>query len=71
MAILPEIHRERCNGCGLCVDACARKVLIIIDDSLTIVEGTECGWCLVCEIVCPTDAITCPFEIVVEDNNQK
>ena len=71
MAILPETYQERCNGCGLCVDACARNILVLVDNLITVTEDDKCGWCLLCEIVCPTGAITCPFEIVVESDIQK
>lgn len=71
MAVLPVIYRERCNGCGLCIDACARDILVLAGNIITVTEDAECGWCLVCEIVCPTDAITCPFEIVTENDDKK
>jgi ferredoxin len=41
--------------------------LVVIDEVLTIVETEECGWCTDCEAVCPTGAISCPFDIVVEN----
>lgn len=71
MAMLPIVYPDRCNGCGLCIDACVCNALVLVDDRITVTENTECGWCLVCEIVCPTDAIAFPFEIVIEDDNKK
>ncbi len=34
----------------------------------TVIEVEECDWCTICEAVCPTGAILCPFEIVIEEN---
>ena len=65
---LPEIDRNKCNGCGLCVNVCACGALVIIDNVVTIVEiEQDCHWCTNCELVCPTGAIVCPFEIVFEE----
>ncbi|MBA7655404.1 hypothetical protein ES703_63308 [subsurface metagenome] len=44
---------KKCPKCGL-----------INPDTAVI---CDCGWCLQCEIVCPTGAIACPFEIVIEE----
>jgi ferredoxin len=30
----------------------------------------ECDWCALCEALCPNDAIRCPFEIVIEQNQR-
>ncbi len=67
MAIMPVIDLEKCNGCGLCIIACACQALVMVDNVVTVIETEACGWCLRCEIVCPTDAIVCPFEIVIEE----
>ena len=34
---------------------------------ITVIETEECGWCLLCELVCPTGAISWPYEIVIEE----
>ena len=67
MALKPLIDLEKCNGCGLCVDVCRCGALVLVDNVVTIVETGECYWCTDCEAVCPTGAICCPFEIVVEN----
>jgi len=61
---MPLIRRELCNGCGLCVDVCVQTVLAMIDDIVAIVDAEHCGYCTDCEVVCPTQAIRCPYEIV-------
>jgi ferredoxin len=40
------------------------------DKAVKIIEVENCGWCTLCELVCPTGAISCPFEIVLEDNGE-
>ena len=67
MAEMPLIDKEKCQGCGLCVSVCACGALVVIDNVATVVEVEECHWCTWCEMVCPNGAITCPFEIVIEE----
>ena len=66
MVVMPIIDLEKCDGCGLCVTVCRCNALVLVNTTITIIETEECGWCTQCEAVCPNDAITCPFEIVVE-----
>jgi ferredoxin len=40
----------------------------MVDNIVTIIEIEECGWCTQCEAVCPTGAISCAFEIVIEEH---
>ena len=68
MIEMPVIDREKCNGCGLCVSVCYCQALVLVDDVITVIETKACGWCTQCEAVCPTGAISCPFEIVVEES---
>ena len=64
----PIIDREKCQGCGLCVSVCTCGGLEIVDNVVMVIELVECDWCAMCEAVCPNDAIRCPFEIVIEQN---
>ena len=68
MAEMPVINQDICKGCGLCVSVCACNALVLTANVVTIIETTACGWCLQCETVCPTGAITCSFEIIIEEH---
>jgi len=64
--MIPQIDKEKCDGCGLCVDVCQQNGLMLVENVVVIVEGIECDWCTQCEAVCITGAISCPIEIVFE-----
>ncbi len=68
MTEMPVIDRGKCTDCGLCITVCACKALVLVDNVVTVIETEECGWCIQCEVVCPTGAIACPFEIVIEEH---
>jgi MinD superfamily P-loop ATPase len=64
---MPSINNEKCNNCGLCVSVCACGAIVQIGDKVTIVETEDCHWCTWCEAVCPTGALSCSFEIIIEE----
>ena len=66
MIEMPVVDQGKCNGCGLCISVCYCNAIILTGNVVTIVETEECGWCTECEAVCPTGAIACPFEIIIE-----
>jgi MinD superfamily P-loop ATPase len=65
---MPEIIVEKCNGCGLCVAVCHCNAFVIKDSVATIVTVNNCHFCTNCELVCPTGAIVCRYEIVFEED---
>ena len=67
MAEMPVIDPEKCDGCGLCVGVCHFNALAIVNNIITIIETVECDWCTDCEAVCLTGAISCPFEIILQE----
>jgi ferredoxin len=42
--------------------------LRIVENIVTAIPIDECRWCTLCELVCPYGAISCPFEIVFEND---
>ena len=68
MAEMPVIDPEKCNGCGLCVGVCHLNALAIVNNIIAIIETVECDWCTDCEAVCLTGAISCPFEIILQES---
>ncbi len=67
MAVMPVVDQDKCDGCGLCLSVCNCHALVMVGTLVMVVETEDCGWCLQCETVCPTGAIACPFEIVIEE----
>ena len=63
--VLPRIDRDRCTGCGDCVDVCHANALAIRELKAVIVSPDYCDYCTECEAVCPVSAIACPFEVIV------
>ncbi len=68
MKDMPVIDGEKCRRCGLCVSICACGALKIVGNIVRVIEVAECRWCTLCELVCPNSAISCPFEIVIEND---
>ena len=53
-----KIDEEKCDGCGLCVNACAEGAIKIIDGKAKLVSETYCDGLGACIGHCPQDAIT-------------
>ena len=63
----PEIHMEKCTGCGVCMQVCAEKMTGKRDHKLAVIQVIEknrhwemvtCNECGRCAEVCPADAIS-------------
>ncbi|MGV1098947.1 nucleotide-binding protein [Thiovibrio sp. JS02] len=52
---MPEINRERCTGCGACVEVCRRNALFLPRGGTPILLG-QCNGCEACFLVCPEEA---------------
>ena len=68
MSEMPVIDPEKCDGCGLCVGVCHLNALAIVNNSITLIGTVECDWCTDCEAVCLAGAISCPFEIILQES---
>ncbi len=66
MTRMPEIDKEKCDLCGLCVQACECGAVVIQAGVVIVIETDACGWCTVCEAVCPTGALSCAYDINIE-----
>lgn len=53
-----KIDEKKCNGCGLCIPACAEGALQIIDGKARLVKDIYCDGLGACLGKCPQDAIT-------------
>jgi nitroreductase/NAD-dependent dihydropyrimidine dehydrogenase PreA subunit len=53
----PEVIREKCTGCGLCVEECPAFVFEMTDNKASVVRGDWCIGCGHCGAVCPEGAV--------------
>lgn len=52
-----EIHEDKCNGCGLCIDACHEGALQLVNGKARLVSDAYCDGLGDCLPGCPADAI--------------
>ncbi|MCD4830370.1 MAG: 4Fe-4S binding protein [Anaerohalosphaeraceae bacterium] len=52
------IDEDKCDGCGLCISACAEGAIKLIDGKAKLVSETYCDGLGACLGHCPQDAIT-------------
>ena len=53
-----KIDENKCNGCGLCVSACAEGAIQMINGKAKLVSEVYCDGLGACLGHCPQDAIT-------------
>ena len=53
-----KIDEEKCNGCGVCISACAEGAIKLIDGKARLISDTYCDGLGACLGHCPQDAIT-------------
>lgn len=54
-----QVDKEKCTGCGLCIDVCPVEA-IELDDDIAKVDEDTCTDCGACVDECPNEAITTP-----------
>jgi len=52
------VDKEKCNGCGLCVEVCLVEAISLSLQKELRIEAEKCLECRACENECPNDAIT-------------
>jgi 2-oxoglutarate ferredoxin oxidoreductase subunit delta len=52
-----KVDKDKCTGCGTCVDTCPMGVFEINDEKSVPVKPEECIVCRACEVQCPEEAI--------------
>ena len=59
-------NKDLCKGCGLCVDACPKKIIALAKDEINfkgyhpaqITDQSACIACAFCATMCPDCVIT-------------
>ena len=62
---LPQINATRCIGCELCVKLCPNHVLTMFNNVATVTQTQACEYTGACQEICPTEAISLIYEIVL------
>ncbi|NLX92778.1 MAG: 4Fe-4S binding protein, partial [Clostridiales bacterium] len=52
-----KIDEEKCNGCGLCADACHEGAIAMVDGKAKLIRDDYCDGLGDCLPTCPTGAI--------------
>ncbi|HNZ64317.1 MAG TPA: electron transfer flavoprotein subunit alpha [Smithella sp.] len=58
---LLDIDKDKCIGCGACIDACPFGALSLVDDM--VVVNDKCTGCGACLLACPMHALSLPEKL--------
>ncbi len=53
----PQIDRQRCSRCGLCLNLCPEGCIDLDEDGFPVIDYRYCKGCLLCAAQCPRKAI--------------
>ena len=53
----PQVNKDKCNGCGLCVKICSALVFELREDKAEVIYGEGCNACGHCWAICPEEAV--------------
>ncbi len=65
-----EIDREKCNGCGLCINACHEGAIQLVDGKAELISDEYCDGLGNCLPECPTGAIRIVEREAAEYNHE-
>ena len=51
------VNKEKCIGCGSCVNMCPVNAISFDSDGKAVIDKEKCIKCLTCENICPVQAI--------------
>lgn len=51
------LDRDKCSGCGVCIDVCPHNVLALSERKVEIIDKDACMECGACANNCPVQAI--------------
>jgi pyruvate ferredoxin oxidoreductase gamma subunit len=54
----PEIDRERCTRCDLCLVRCPEGTIALDDRGYPVIDYDHCKGCMICWTACPVHAVT-------------
>lgn len=52
------VDKEKCDGCGECVDGCPGEVYELVEGKAAPLHQDECHGCFTCVDLCKAEAIT-------------
>ncbi len=57
MKPLVTVDKDKCDGCGLCVEVCPTSVFELKNGKAEVVDQSKCMLCYGCMPLCPREAI--------------
>ena len=61
----PQIDRQKCTGCGDCVQACPSASLELSGGAAALQASGVCTYCGTCERICQVEAVSLPYQVLL------